>query len=180
MMITAGNDVAISGSEGFGITVYPGSFDPPCDAYARYIPSSPEDNSSNMTHYFEAATTAGDDAGADGGRLVSLQTAPTEGMQDPWGIEFLKNITNQPVFANDTAVCDNYQRLFNTSLTLPPNDPVPVRGRVEARIEPFADADVAGSQIWEDGVFGWRVSTAFLEPPVAASCASLKGFSGVW
>lgn len=170
MLITAGNDVAISGSEGFGITVYPGSFSPSCDAYA-YIadPSAPESN--NMTHYFQASSE--NDAL---GRLLSLQTAPTTGGTDAYGLDFLKNITNQPVFANDTTVCDNYQRLFNTSLTLPPNEPVPVRGRVEARIEPFTDE----AQVWEDNVFGWRVSTGFLEPPVAASCASLKGYSGVW
>ncbi len=174
MVITAGNEVAITGSEGFGITVYPGVFDPPCDAYA----ADPDNSTSSSTAtYFRARSEDGAP-----GRFVNVETwSSAAGQEDPYGLAFLRNITNQPVFANDSGVCDNYRRLFNTSLTtLPQNAPVPVRGRVEALIEPFyddGDADGGETQVWEDGVFGWRVSTAFLEPPVAASCASLQGFS---
>ena len=175
MLITAGNEVAIEGSEGFGVTVHPSVFDPSCDAYALL-----SDDEDGMTHYLRGRSEDG--AALD--RFVSIATAATADGTDPYGIAFLKNITNQPVFANDTAICDNYLRLFNTSLTLSPNEPVPVRGRVEARIEPFVDGDDDGSNgtswTWQDGVFGWRVSTGFLEPPVPSSCADLKGFSGDW
>lgn len=173
MLITAGNEVAIEGSEGFGVTVHPGLFDPPCDAYG-YIADGSED--SGMTHYLHARSE--DDAL---GRFVNIESATTPDFTDPYGVAFLKNITNQPVFANDTAICDNYQRLFNTSLTLPPNEPVPVRGRVAARLEPFVDDDNEDiTWDWVEGVFGWRVSTGFLEPPVPSNCADLKGYSGEW
>lgn len=168
MLITAGNEVAIGGSEGFGVMVHPASFDPPCDAYAYLDAGSQLPN--GMTHFFRANASS---------KLINIQTAP---FQHEYDLGFLKNITNQPVFANDTTICDNYQRLYNTSLTQPPHEPTPVRGRVEARIEPFHndDDDSEGTQIWEDGIFGWRISTGFLEPPVAANCESLKGFTGEW
>ncbi|RYP46102.1 hypothetical protein DL768_007658 [Monosporascus sp. mg162] len=163
MLITAGNEVAIEGSEGFGIKVYPGVFDPPCNAYAHADGGASSDGAT----YFHAAS---DDVAID--RFVDLEMTPAMN-GDPYGLEFLKNITNQPVFANPS-ICDKYQRLFNTSLTLPPNGPVPVRGSVRALIEPFEVA-----QSWDD-VFGWQVSTGFLEPPVGDSCESLKGYHGVW
>lgn len=172
MLITAGNQVAIEGSEGFGVTVYPAIFDPSCKAYG-YVAGGPGDG--DMTHYLHSRS---EDRALD--RFVNIETAATADLVDPYGIAFLKNITNQPVFANDTTICDNYQRLFNTSLTLPPNEPVPVRGRVAARMEPFVDDNDDNSWDWEDGVFGWRVSTGFLEPPVPSNCAGLKGFSGEW
>ncbi|RYO95698.1 hypothetical protein DL766_004938 [Monosporascus sp. MC13-8B] len=162
MLITAGNEVAITGSEGFGITVYPGVFDPPCNAYGHADGGASSDGAT----YFHAASH---EVALD--RFVDLEMAPAAD-GDPYGLEFLKNITNQPVFANPS-ICDNYQRLFNTSLTLPPNEPVPVRGSVRALIEPFQVA-----QSWED-VFGWQLSTGFLEPPVGDSCESLKGYNGV-
>ena len=172
MLITAGNEVAIEGSEGFGVTVHPSVFDPSCDAYALL-----SDDEDGMTHYLRGRSEDG--AALD--RFVSIATAATADGTDPYGIAFLKNITNQPVFANDTAICDNYQRLFNTSLTLPPNEPVPVRGRVAARLEPFVDDDNEDiTWDWVEGVFGWRVSTGFLEPPVPSNCADLKGYSGEW
>ncbi|RYO77507.1 hypothetical protein DL762_009221 [Monosporascus cannonballus] len=161
MLITAGNEVAITGSEGFGITVYPGVFDPPCNAYGHADGGASSDGAT----YFHAASH---EVALD--RFVDLEMAPAAD-GDPYGLEFLKNITNQPVFANPS-ICDNYQRLFNTSLTLPPNEPVPVRGSVRALIEPFQVA-----QSWED-VFGWQLSTGFLEPPVGDSCESLKGYNG--
>ncbi|RYP23564.1 hypothetical protein DL765_001078 [Monosporascus sp. GIB2] len=163
MLITAENEVAITGSEGFGITVYPGVFDPPCNAYGHADGGASSDGAT----YFHAESH---EVALD--RFVDLEMAPAAD-GDPYGLEFLKNITNQPVFANPS-ICDNYQRLFNTSLTLPPNEPVPVRGSVRALIEPFRVA-----QSWE-GVFGWQLSTGFLEPPVGDSCESLKGYSGVW
>ncbi|RYP40633.1 hypothetical protein DL769_011736 [Monosporascus sp. CRB-8-3] len=158
MLITAGNEVAITGSEGFGIRVYPGVFDPPCNAYARADGGASPDGAT----YFHAAS---DNVTLD--RFVDLEMAPAMN-DDPYGLEFLKNITNQPVFANPS-ICDNYRRLFNTSLTLPPNEPVAVRGSVRALIEPFEVA-----QSWED-VLGWQLSTGFLEPPVGNTCESLKG-----
>lgn len=149
MMITAGSP-AIIGSEGYGIEVFPAAFDPPCDAYA------PEGT-------FAAATS-------DGSRHITIASEETT-ETFPYTIDFLRNITNQVVFA-ETSTCDNYKRLFNTTLTTGENEPVQVKADVGVNVEPLlGKGDILG-------VFGWRISTAFLEPPFPSDCESLKGYAG--
>ncbi|KAH7033610.1 uncharacterized protein B0I36DRAFT_321756 [Microdochium trichocladiopsis] len=122
----------------------------------------------------------------------------------PYPFQFLVNITNQPVFA-EPSICDNYKRLFNTTLTTDPaNAPVQVVGSVRGNLEPFgpwgigaaaaypsppssagtgnsgnniAGGEVVIPHVWS-GVYGWRLATAFLEPPVPDTCAQLKGYMG--
>lgn len=69
-------------------------------------------------------------------------------------------------------ICDNYKRLFNTSLSAAPFEPVPVKATLSAKLEPFPE-----EHTWKN-VFGWRFSTAFLEPPVGTECKLLQGYRG--
>lgn len=99
----------------------------------------------------------------------------------PYPLNFLVNITNQPVFATPS-ICDNYKRLFNTTLTTDPaNAPVEVVGTVAGTLEPFGPASDAANgeegHVWP-GVYGWRIANAFVEPPVPGTCAALKGYAG--
>ncbi|PFH56911.1 hypothetical protein XA68_15778 [Ophiocordyceps unilateralis] len=158
MLITEGSD-AIKGSEAYGIKVYPAKFDPGCDAYQQ--------DSKGFTTF--KATTS--DHSRDG-RFMSLSTLPDYNYT-PYPLDFIRNISNQPTFARSDK-CDNFIRLFNTSLTETPHEPVPVRGDVTTKLEPLWSS---AEHSWYD-VYGWRFSTAFIEPPLPVSCQSLKGYSG--
>ena len=80
-------------------------------------------------------------------------------------------MTNQPHFSINTEYCDNFVRLFNTSVSLPPYTPTPVRGSVSAAAPFFAEASV-----WRD-VEGLLVDNAFIENNYLA-CETLEGLSG--
>ncbi|ORY72078.1 uncharacterized protein BCR38DRAFT_330460 [Pseudomassariella vexata] len=155
IMITNTNLIAIRGSMNYGIKVYPTAFDPPCDAYRTL---------ENGTARFWAHSSNGT-VSENKYMLVETQKCPYA----PYPMDFIRNITNQPVFAN-TMSCDNYIRLYNTSLTSSPHEPVSVKGTVTANLEPFTTP-----QTWKN-VYGWQFATAFLEPPLPLTCESLKGF----
>ncbi|RDA83012.1 hypothetical protein CP532_4397 [Ophiocordyceps camponoti-leonardi (nom. inval.)] len=164
MLITEGSE-AINGSQGYGIRVHPATFDPSCDAYKGRDKSS-------TTFTATASQT---------GRFLSLSLRPDYDYV-PYPLDFIRNVTNQPTFATSDHECDNYIRLFNTSLTQTPHMPVPVRADVRARLDPLASGGGGGDgeeeeQRWTD-VYGWRLSTAFIEPPLPVSCQSLQGYSG--
>ncbi|KAI1772955.1 hypothetical protein F4818DRAFT_443840 [Hypoxylon cercidicola] len=149
-LITDSNELAISGAESYGMTVHPAIFDPLCDAF---VPTS---DGAMYAHSQSNDTT--------GSRFMTLQTEPS-GSVVPYPLDFMMNVTNQPVFANDQ-MCDYYLRLFNTSLTTGETAPVPVVGSVRANLEPFA-----APQSW-DGVYGWRLATPFLEPLGPSACST--------
>ncbi|RCI14795.1 hypothetical protein L249_6476 [Ophiocordyceps polyrhachis-furcata BCC 54312] len=159
MLITEGSE-AINGSEGYGIRVHPARFDPVCDAYKD-----------QGTFTATASKT---------GSFLSLSSQPDYD-HVPYPLDFIRNITNQPAFATSDHECDNYIRLFNTSLTETPHGPVPVRADVKARLGPLTsgegEEEEEEEQRWDD-VYGWRLSTAFIEPPLPVSCQSLQGYSG--
>ncbi|KAI0835136.1 hypothetical protein F5Y06DRAFT_139584 [Hypoxylon sp. FL0890] len=141
-LISAENRLAIEGAEGYGVTVHPSTFDPPCDAYKA-----------------ESLDATYARAQGSNGSFMTIETK-THREHVPYSLDFMRNITNQPVFAN-AQNCDYFVRLFNTTLT---EGAVPVVGTVKANLEPFVQA-----QSW-DGVYGWRMATPFLEPPRPAEC----------
>ncbi|KAI0099566.1 hypothetical protein F4776DRAFT_525674 [Hypoxylon sp. NC0597] len=144
-MMSAANPLAIEGARGYGVTVHPSTFDPPCDAY-RALPGG-----ATYTHTH----------GSNGTERNSMTVEARPFWKHvPYPLDFIKNITNQPVFAN-AKTCDYFVRLFNTSLT---DGAVPVVGTVRANLEPFT-----GPQSWH-GVYGWRMATPFLEHPMPAEC----------
>lgn len=139
-IITSTNQIAIVGSEAYGTIVYPGAFEPECDAY------SDDDET-----YFEATSTKGS-------AFMSLDFSPRKKKPTPTNemINFFKNVTNQPIFANGTT-CDWMVRLFNTSVTEGEYAPVAVKGTVRSKIGPFP-----GRKKFE-GLQGIQVATPFIE-----------------
>lgn len=157
MMITSTAQAAITGSEGLGLTIYPSTFEPACDPYA------PQPDGSLLLR-----STSASGGGGGGGKFMTVQTAPSPALV-PYPLTFIRNVTNQPAFAN-TSVCDNYLRLYNTTNGAAPHAPLPVVGNVVADIDPLE-----GNQTW-NGVYGWNYATAFIEPPVGEKCADLANF----
>lgn len=155
ILLTASNQMAIQGSQGYGINVHPATFDPPLDAYR------PDGQGGT---YFSAKSGQNE---SDASRFITVTTQRTKSdrMTNPYPFEFIKSITNQVTFANAT-YCDHYQLLYNTSLTAAPNEPVPVVGTVTALLEPFTE-----TQTWDD-VYGWNYAAAFLEPILPEACPS--------
>ncbi|KAL7625739.1 hypothetical protein AAE478_004962 [Parahypoxylon ruwenzoriense] len=143
-LMSASNPLAIEGAQGYGMTVHPAAFDPACDAYKALSPSAP-------ATYAHARSS-------NSSFFMTLETRPSWD-QVPYPLEFMRNVTNQLTFAT-TQACDAYRRLFDASLT----PPVPVVGSVSADIAPLP-----GPRSWSE-VYGWRLATPFLEPPVPSDC----------
>ncbi|KAI0471549.1 hypothetical protein GGR56DRAFT_667513 [Xylariaceae sp. FL0804] len=161
-LMSAGNPAAIAGAEAYGMAVYPASFDPPCDAY-RTLPDG------TMSAAGWGGDAARNSSSSSRSKFLTLEVRPAAVTGDvdevPYPLSFMQNVTNQPTFADPSVCCDNYRRLFNTSLTAGAHAPVPVVGRVCADMDPFP----AGARAW-DGVYGWSFAAAFLEPPVPSAC----------
>lgn len=154
-MISSSMEVAINGSQDYGTTVYPATFQPSCDAYSRL--------SNGSTTFTSIAT--------DNSVYATLQFSPLElGVTNPFPAEFYQNITNQPIFANGTT-CDRQIRLFNSTFDQGEFAPMPVVGTIFSNIPPLdASAGVGG-------LFGMLVDTPFIEYNYL-DCQSLKGYSG--
>lgn len=153
LMVDASNAEALAGSEAHGIPTFPTYFDPPCNAYA----GSPFGN-----RYLNGVS-----ANATGKR-ISLNVSPVASPALPDYISFLRNVTNQPTSGNFSQ-CDLQIRLFNTSVSQAPYQPVMVHGSLEAVLEPFPQGKLF------DDIFGIQVDTAFIENN-GLECASLKGY----
>ncbi|EKG14346.1 hypothetical protein MPH_08479, partial [Macrophomina phaseolina MS6] len=148
---------ALAGSAAYGTNVYPATFNPPCDAYgpgtsltARPVARRP--NASEDAYF-----------------ATSFAPAPCP---SPYPLSFFVNATNQPSFADPARGCDRMVRLFNTSVTQPPYEPVHVYGTVSASDTFFPTASGNG-RTWE-GVWGLRLDTAFIEYNYLP-CPSLAG-----
>ena len=165
-LISATNDIALEGSRAYGTLVSPAAYDPPCDAYRR-LPSG--------ASYFKAASL-------DSGDFVELEMSrthnnpPTASNSNPYPLDFFRNITNQPTFANATS-CDNMIRLFNTSMSVGEYAPVPVRGRVRARAFPFHRLHSGKEETEWTGVYGVQVATPFIENNYL-DCRTMRGYVG--
>jgi hypothetical protein len=153
-MISADNLVAIEGSEAYGTKVHPSYFEPPCDAYGS-LPDG--------ATYFNGSS-------ADSKFVSFLMRRVNVGKPFPYHISLFNNITNQPSFANGSS-CDQQIRLFNTSLTQAPFQPVPVRGTVHSNLGPFKYNTNFSN------VAGFQVSTAFIENNYLP-CEMFRGYRG--
>lgn len=149
LLMTAGHDIAIKGAQDYGTNTFPSAFDPQCDAY-RGVEGTP-------------GATAFNARSEDG--AASVETVFEAMQQDGPGLEFFKNVTNQPIFV-DGKTCDNMIRLFNTSVTTSIES---VKGSVKARIPPFKEENV-----WE-GIEGIRLDSAFIENNYLP-CENFRGY----
>ncbi|KAH6629143.1 hypothetical protein C7974DRAFT_376024 [Boeremia exigua] len=99
LLLSAGHSIAVGGAREYGTEVLESEFAPACDAYAS-VAGAPGATT------FEAVAEAG-------AAYVRTRFEKAEGGV---GLEFFRNVTNQPSFA-DGRSCDNMVRLFNTSVT---------------------------------------------------------------
>jgi hypothetical protein len=151
LLMTAGHDIALKGAMDYGTHTFPAVFDPPCDAYHHPPSSAP-------------GTTSFSAQSADAG-VAAISTLFAPSTEETYSLQFFKNITNQPTFA-DGKTCDNMIRLFNTSVT---TSIELVKGSVQAKIPPFETA-----QEWTD-VEGIRLDSAFIENNYLP-CENFRGY----
>ncbi|KAJ4298870.1 hypothetical protein N0V90_004113 [Kalmusia sp. IMI 367209] len=157
LLMTAGHEIALKGAADYGTNTLPASFEPGCDAY-RAVPKAKKPG----TTYFSARSL-------NSAESLTALFSSTEDELFP--LDFFKNFTNQPTFA-DGKTCDNMIRLFNTSLTTAPNGIERVKGTVRATIHPFN-----GEHEWSN-VYGLRMDTAFIENNYL-NCEDFRGYSGL-
>ncbi|OJD29550.1 isoflavone reductase family protein [Diplodia corticola] len=161
--ISATNPIAIAGSAAYGTHVFPATFDPPCDAYA---PSGLDTPTTTTTTTHLNANHVLKDLSPGPLFTTEFTTPGAAGGESPYPLSFFVNVTNQPSFADPAKGCDRQVRLFDTAVTLPPWEPVAVRGDVWASEDVFKGDVVKGDggsgRKWE-GAWGFRLDTAFIE-----------------
>jgi hypothetical protein len=152
-LITADHQIALQGSMAYGTEVFPAQFEPLCDAYQMLPGRSTYFKATSLVEHVEVE--------------FSQQPSSATG---PYSVEFFKNITNQPTFANGSA-CDNMIRLFNSSMSTGAYEPVVVKGRVKANVPPLQ-----AEEEWS-GVYGIQVATPFIENNYL-DCRTMQGYAG--
>ena len=153
-LISGSHSIAVEGSRAYGTIVSPADYDPACNAY-RTLP--------NGANYFRANALSSSE-------FVELEMTQLQaGAFNPYPLEFFRNITNQPTFAN-ASTCDNMIRLFETDMAKGEHAPVAVRGQVRASAFPFG---AAGSS-WSE-VYGVQVATPFIENNYL-DCRTMQGY----
>ncbi|KAF2117084.1 hypothetical protein BDV96DRAFT_490007 [Lophiotrema nucula] len=155
LLMTSGHDIALKGAKDYGTEVFASTFDPGCDAYRSVKSNKPG------TTYFSAKSIAPSEA--------SLSTLFSSTDHEVFPLEFFKNFTNQPTFA-DGKTCDHMTRLFNTSVTTS-HGIEPVKGTIRVKLPPFV-----GEVEFKD-VYGLRLDSAFIENNYLP-CETFRGYSG--
>ena len=155
--------IAIEGAEGYGETTLPGFFEPPDAGYTitpRGLISFKVYDAGIVNETVKPHLV--------GYTLFNFTSDPTN--IAPFPLAFYKNVTRQPQFSTNTAVCDNQIRLWNTSVTIGSAD---VRPRSIFGSVKLSPPTVPKETIFTE-VFGVVVATAFIEDNYV-SCESLQG-----
>ncbi|PSR85798.1 hypothetical protein BD289DRAFT_482497 [Coniella lustricola] len=179
-LISAANEIAITGSQAYGTFVAPAVFDQSCDAYSQSADGS--------VHFAARATTTvetliSDTVANQNSSLyatinfspLSSTGADAQTNMNPYPIDFYKNVTNQPIFANGSQ-CDSQVRLFNSTINQGAYAPVPVKGAIYSNLQPLNQSIIDAAER-EYGIFGILVDTPFIEYNLL-DCQSLAGSSG--
>jgi hypothetical protein len=153
--MSADHEIALKGAMDYGTDTFAASFEPSCNAY-RAVPDAKQ-----------PGTTQYSAKSADPG-VASISTTFSLTTEELFPLDFFKNVTNQPTFA-DGKTCDNMIRLFNTSVTTAPNGIETVKGTVRAKMPPFTE-----EREWQD-VHGLRMDTAFIENNYLP-CKNFRGY----
>ena len=151
--------VAITGALAYGEGVLNATFDPP-DAPYKSVPGATQ-SGEIIYKVYDAVTQK---------FAAALDYKPCGG-KDGYPLALYKNITNQPTFGNNTAVCDNQINFWNTSVTTGKNIPVDILGNVNV-----GPPLVPKQQTFTD-VKGVKATRAFLENNYIP-CQQLKGYKG--
>ncbi|KAK3359623.1 hypothetical protein B0T25DRAFT_588427 [Lasiosphaeria hispida] len=155
-LITAAHDIALEGSRAYGTVVSPAEWEPVCDAY-RALPNG-------ATYFKGKSVTTSEFVEVEMSRLQDMTL-------NPYPLDFFKNITNQPTFAN-ASTCDNMIRWFNTSMSVGEFAPAPVLGRIRANAFPYE-----GVEKEYTGVYGVQIATPFIENNYL-DCQTMRGYAG--
>ncbi|KAK6530634.1 hypothetical protein TWF281_007473 [Arthrobotrys megalospora] len=154
------NLVGILGLTVYGLFTPPATMDPPSDPYA-FVPSSRASAPGEVYFNFSEGIS---DPSSPNGYVKLAPSAP----EIPWN--FIRNVTNQP-FTGNGIICDNQIRIFNTSLTKPPFDPISVSGSV------FLDSSLYSLKLNRNDAKGWLFAAAFKENNFIP-CPLLNGYRG--
>lgn len=159
---------ATHGTEAYGITTRPAFFDPP-DAPYR---STHVYNKDEMI--FAVYTLA---SSSSAPRRYTHQSVASFRFHDtpsisPFPLSFYKNVTNQPLFGNNSNLCDNMVSFWNTTISVSPNSPLGVVGGI--MVPP---AVLPRRKRLYRSVRGIRAQRAFLENNYR-DCKELKGYGG--
>ncbi|KAK6514798.1 hypothetical protein TWF506_007160 [Arthrobotrys conoides] len=156
------NVIGLLGLSVYGLFTPMASMNPPSDPYA-FVPASKASAPGEV--YFNFTDVLNVNHKTPNG-YVKLAPAPAE---IPWN--FIRNVTNQP-FTGNFLICDNQIRIFNTSLTQSPFDPVPVAGSV------FLDSTKYPQlKLDRNDAKGWLFAAAFKENNFLP-CPVYKGYRG--
>ncbi|KAF1922993.1 uncharacterized protein M421DRAFT_333469 [Didymella exigua CBS 183.55] len=151
LLMSAGHEIALKGARDYGIDTLAAVFEPACDAYV----SGAKPGETVFSATSESGTA----------RIETVFEASSATAEWAYSLEFFKNVTNQPIFA-DGKTCDNMIRLFNTSVTTSIETVV---GSVRAIMPPFSE-----ERVWK-GVEGIRLDSAFIENNYLP-CESFRGY----
>ncbi|CAF9941662.1 MAG: hypothetical protein HETSPECPRED_003844 [Heterodermia speciosa] len=154
--------LAVSGAQAYGENVLPATFDPADAAYRRTSSGS----ISQKIYSGQNSQALGQPPAA------RTLFAPALSKRDQFSPAFYRNVTNQPIFGNDTTVCDNMIRFWNTSVSQGEYEPQDLYGEVELGPPLVGGRD----RVWR-GVKAVGVTTAFLENNYVP-CVGLRGYKG--
>ncbi|KAI4108586.1 MAG: hypothetical protein LQ339_002102 [Xanthoria mediterranea] len=171
------NLVAINGSHAYGYTVLPAYFAPP-DAPYEFISRNhrdrlfqvfepPPTTTTTPSHHHHKSSPRSKLLGATKFRSAKTTTAQSTILP----LAFYKNVTNQIMFGNNTAVCDRMMSFWNTSITTGAYEPQHVVGEVA-----LGPPLVPRGKVWRN-VPGLKADRAFLEVNYL-DCEGLKGWRG--
>ena len=154
--------IATEGAAAYGQTVLPATFDP---ADAPYKAVKGRGKYISFQVYPGLSQTVGKPPAAGVWNLEKKEIGP-------YPLAFYKNVTNQPIFFNNSGtICDNMIRFWNTSLSMGRNVPRGIIG--DALVNP----PLLPKKHYLQGLRGIRGDTAFLERNYVP-CKNLKGYKG--
>ncbi|KAL8897221.1 MAG: hypothetical protein Q9207_007324 [Kuettlingeria erythrocarpa] len=161
------NILVIDGIEAYGQTVLPAFFDPPDAAYK----SAKNNKLISFTVYANSSTSSSRHHRPCSNHPIASTLFRDIPSIPPVSLSFFKNITNQPLFGNNSNICDNQIALWNTTTSTGAYAPQGIVG--EATISP----PLVPRRTTFRGIRGIRADRTFLENNYLP-CESLKGYAG--
>ncbi|KAI4177898.1 MAG: hypothetical protein LQ346_007599 [Caloplaca aetnensis] len=161
------NNLIIDGTEAYGQTVLPAFFDPPDAPYK----STKNNKLISFAVYANSSTSSSRHHRPSSNRPIAAALFRDTPSISPVPFSFFKNITNQPLFGNNTNVCDNQIAFWNTTTSTGAYAPQGIVG--EATLGP----PLVPRRTTFRGIRGIRAERTFLENNYLP-CASLKGYAG--
>ena len=169
-IMLSNNTLAIAGTQIYGYTIDVSTFSPDCEAYQSAGASSTiiQKASSILTSVKVSAKLSSSSKNAWSIDVCVYIVRCVCMIPSDKNIRY-KNLTNQPTFSNGP-LCDNYIRLYNTTVTQGRYAPQNVRGTINV-VAPFFPKTTTFS-----GVYGLKMDNAFIETNYVP-CKGLQGYT---